>query len=154
MSARGARILVVEDETHLGLGIAENLEAEGHQVELVEDGARALERICAQDYDLVVLDIMLPGLDGLSVCRSARERGRDVPVLFLTARGGVDDRVRGLEAGGDDYLPKPFQLKELLARVTAILRRRTWYGQASAADGRLCFGGNEFDFKSYRGRSK
>jgi two-component system alkaline phosphatase synthesis response regulator PhoP len=154
MPASGpARILVVEDELHLGLGIAENLEAEGHSVELVETGERALERLASARYDLVLLDVMLPGIDGFAVCQRARESGLSVPVLFLTARGGVDDRIRGLEAGGDDYLPKPFQLRELLLRVSAILRRRSWYADASGAGSSLRFGGNEFDFSSFKGRS-
>lgn len=153
MSDPAARILIVEDEEHLALGIAENLEAEGHAADVVVRGDDGLARMLAQPYDLVILDIMLPGLDGLEVCRRARSQGCAHPVLFLTARGGVDDRVLGLEAGGDDYLPKPFQLKELLARVAAILRRRMWYAQSSAKSDLLRFEGNEFDFKSFRGRS-
>lgn len=152
-AAAAPRILIVEDERNLALGIAENLTLEGHVVECVEDGALALQRILQAEFELVLLDVMLPGLDGFEVCRRVRAAGRNVPVLFLTARGGVDDRVQGLEAGGDDYLAKPFQLRELLARVTAILRRQRWYGEAQGKESVLRFAGNEFDFKSFAGRS-
>ena len=104
---------------------------------------------------LVVLDVMLPGADGLTVCRTLRARGNTTPVLFLTARGDPADRVRGLEAGGDDYLAKPFHLQEFLLRVRAILRRWDWYRSASAtADTAvLRFGGNEVDFRVFRARA-
>ena len=151
-----AHILVVEDEEHLALGIAENLELDGHEVEVVGDGRAALERIVAGGFDLILLDVMLPELDGYTVCERARAEGCDVPVLFLTAKGSVEDRVRGLEAGGDDYLPKPFHLRELLLRVGAILRRKGWYAEPLSGDGGddvLRFAGNEFDFRSFRGRS-
>lgn len=144
----GARILVVEDEAHLAAGIAENLEAEGGRVEVVGDGRRALARLLEQDYDLCVLDVMLPELDGMSVCRSARDEGVRTPVLFLTARGGVDDRIKGLRAGGDDYLPKPFHLEELLLRASAILRRSRSDGEVEK-ESVVAFGGNTIDLRSY-----
>ena len=149
----GARLLLVEDEPNLARGIRENLEAEGYAVELVGDGRTALARMQAQSYGLVILDVMLPGMDGFTVCETARQEGTDTPVLFLTARGAADDRIRGLEAGGDDYLPKPFQLRELLLRVAAILRRRTRYDALTALEPVVRFGGNEFDFRRFRGRS-
>lgn len=152
MSAQ-VRILIVEDEHNLALGIAENLRAEAHSVECVADGESALRSILAAPPDLVLLDVMLPGIDGYEVCRRVRAAGCNAPVLFLTAKGGVDDRVQGLEAGGDDYLAKPFQLRELLARVSAILRRQRWYGEGQAREHVLSFAGNEFDFKSFVGRS-
>ncbi|MEM8997318.1 MAG: response regulator, partial [Acidobacteriota bacterium] len=105
-----ARILVVEDEAHLAAGIVENLDAEGHEAEVTQDGEEGLARILAGGFDLVILDVMLPGLDGFTVCRRAREAGDKTPILFLTARGDARDRIAGLEAGGDDYLPKPFHL--------------------------------------------
>lgn len=120
-------ILVCDDEEHLARGIAENLLAEGYAVATVGDGLAALTQIVAGGHDLVLLDVMMPGLDGYAVCERARAQGVTTPILFLTAKGSVDDRVRGLEAGGDDYLPKPFHLQELLARVRGILRRQTWY---------------------------
>ncbi len=153
MSNSTAQILLVEDEINLARGIRENLEAEGYAVEVVNDGRVALDRIRRQEYGLVILDVMLPGMDGFTVCQSARREGRDTPVLFLTAKGGGSDRIRGLEVGGDDYLPKPFQLRELLLRVAAILRRRLRYDAMTALEPVARFGGNEFDFRSFRGRS-
>ena len=147
-------ILVVEDEEHLAQGIAENLEAEGYRVAIVGEGRAALELIRRGGQDLILLDVMLPGLDGFTICETARSEGVQTPVLFLTAKSSVDDRVQGLEAGGDDYLPKPFHLQELLARVKTILRRWSWYERATANAAQvLRFGGNEFDFGSLQGRS-
>jgi two-component system response regulator MprA len=117
-----SRILVVEDDTRLAATLARVLTAEGHQVELVGDGLEALRRAQVQPFDLVVLDIMLPSLDGVAVCRRLRATGQ-VPILLLTALGGTDERVRGLDAGADDYLVKPFAYEELLARVRALRRR-------------------------------
>jgi two-component system alkaline phosphatase synthesis response regulator PhoP len=147
------RLLVVEDEAHLAAGIAENLEDEGYVVTTVGDGRRALDEMRDGEYDMVVLDVMLPELDGFAVCEQARRDGVETPVLFLTAKGGVGDRIRGLEAGGDDYLTKPFHLQELLLRVRAILRRRTWYDDVPSSGAVLRFGGNELDLRSFRGRS-
>jgi len=146
-------ILVADDEANLARGIAENLEAEGYKVTVVGDGIRALEEIVSRDYDLVVLDVMMPGLDGFAVCEEARRQGVVTPILFLTAKGGVDDRIRGLEAGGDDYLPKPFHLQELLLRVRVVLRRWSWYSDAAAHEDVLRFGDNEVDFRTFRGRA-
>lgn len=153
MNATSSRVLLVEDEVNLARGIRENLEAEGHLVEVVGDGRVALDRIRRQEYGLVIMDVMLPGMDGFTVCQTARREGRDTPVLFLTAKGGPNDRIRGLEAGGDDYLMKPFHLRELLLRVAAILRRRTRYDALTSLEPVVRFGGNEFDFRSFRGRS-
>lgn len=153
MSESPARILVVDDEVNLALGIAENLALEGHSVEVVHDGARALSRLREEPFDLVLLDVMLPELDGYSVCERLRAAGNEVPVLFLTAKGLVEDRVRGLAAGGDDYLPKPFALQELLLRTAAILKRRRWYAQSPGTRAPLEFGGNRVDFATYQGRA-
>jgi len=152
-ATRAARILVVEDELRLAAGIAENLAAEGYRPEVVHDGAAGLERILADDFDLVLLDVMLPEIDGFEVCRQARERGHVVPILFLTAKSGIDDRIRGLEAGGDDYMEKPFHLRELLLRVQVILRRWDWYRDDGREDRIVCFGDNEFDPRTFEGRS-
>ncbi len=111
MNAQASRILVVDDEEHLAFGISENLLAEGYRTDVAFDGREALERLHDVDYDLVVLDIMMPELDGLEVCRLLRAERKEVPILFLTARSGLDDRIRGLEAGRDDYLPKPLAIK-------------------------------------------
>lgn len=142
-----ARLLVVEDEAHLAEVIGDNLRLEGHVVDVVADGRRALERIRAERFDLVLLDIMLPGLDGFSVCEQVRADGNTVPILFLTARAGTDDRVRGLELGGDDYLGKPFALPELILRVRAILRRAEWVAAPSPAGDMLVLGAARIDFR-------
>jgi two-component system alkaline phosphatase synthesis response regulator PhoP len=143
--------LVVDDEAHLAEGIRENLEAEGYQAEVAHDGRAGLERVHERHFDLLVLDVMMPNMDGLELCAQIRREGRQTPVLFLTVKGDVEDRVRGFEAGGDDYLAKPFHLQELLLRVAAILRRSSWYGQDSAST--LAFGGNTIDFKTYEARA-
>lgn len=146
------KILVVDDEINLAEGIKENLVAEGHDVTTVYHGGTALETITKNEFDLILLDVMLPGLDGYSICETIRRNGNNTPVLFLTAKGEADDRVRGLEAGGDDYLPKPFHLKELLARVGAIMRRTKWYHTGLEPGSRLEFAGNEMDFRSFHGK--
>ncbi|HEV8615867.1 MAG TPA: response regulator transcription factor [Methylomirabilota bacterium] len=120
------RILVVEDERKVAKFIRQGLEEEGHAVEVAADGVTALDLLLGgPPYDLVVLDLMLPGRDGLGVLRSLRERSIDTPVLVLTARDALPDRVRGLDLGADDYLTKPFAFEEFLARVRALLRRAT-----------------------------
>lgn len=153
MSHLHHRILIVEDEVTLAEGIRENLEAEGYVVDLASDGLTGLEKTRDHDYDLVILDVMLPEMDGITVCETLREEGVAVPVLFLTARSSVDDRILGLEVGGDDYLTKPFNLRELLLRVSAVLRRRNGEGEASRAGAVIRFGENEFNFRTFRGRS-
>jgi two-component system alkaline phosphatase synthesis response regulator PhoP len=155
MSQPASRVLVVEDDAHLAAGLVENLRAEGYLVHAVSDGGQALEWLGREQCGLIVLDVTLPEIDGFTVCRSLRERGDSTPVLFVTARGDPADRVRGLESGGDDYLAKPFHLKEFLLRVRAILRRWDWYRNASstAATAVLRFGANEVDFRAFRARS-
>jgi len=120
------RILVVEDEDHLAIGIKFNLEAEGFEVETVGDGQSALERLDAPGppCDLVILDVMLPGMSGYAVCESLRRAGSDVPVVMLTARTLVEDRIRGFDAGTDIYLQKPFDLEELISIVRSLVARR------------------------------
>jgi two-component system alkaline phosphatase synthesis response regulator PhoP len=141
-----AHILVVDDEAHLAAGIAENLEAEGYRTDVAHDGLAGLERLRAEPFDLVLLDVMMPNMDGLELCARLRSEGVQTPVLFLTVKGDAEDRVRGFEVGGDDYLTKPFHLRELLLRVAAILRRSTWYQSTNAE---LLFGGNRIDFQTY-----
>ena len=117
-------ILVVDDERAVRDSLRRALELEGYQVELAEDGADAIAKLSANGrHEAVILDVLMPGLDGLDVCRHIRRTGNTVPVLMLTARDAVGDRVAGLDAGADDYLVKPFALEELLARVRALLRR-------------------------------
>ena len=117
------RLLVIEDEAPMRTALVETLKAEGYRVIAAEDGPSGLELACTEPFDLVLLDVMMPGLDGFALCRELRRRERLFPVLMLTAKGQVDDRVEGLDSGADDYLVKPFSLRELLARVRALLRR-------------------------------
>jgi len=118
------KILVVDDEPAVRESLRRALELEGYEIELAEDGAQALERLESEEQpDAVVLDVLMPRVDGLEVCRTLRRNGSRLPVLMLTARTQVEDRVEGLDAGADDYLTKPFALEELLARVRALLRR-------------------------------
>lgn len=122
------RLLVVEDEQHLAEGLRFNLEAEGYGVDVVDTGEAALERLVVQGekFDAVVLDVMLPGKDGFAVISEMRQAGQFVPTLMLTARGRSGDILQGFEAGADDYLTKPFDLKILIARIEGLLRRREW----------------------------
>ena len=119
----GPRVLVVDDEPAVREALRRALELEGYSVELAQNGAEALRLVNAIEPDVVVLDVLMPEVDGLAACRRLREEGSRVPVLMLTARAGVGDRVDGLDAGADDYLVKPFALEELLARIRALLRR-------------------------------
>lgn len=153
-------ILVVEDEVHLADGLRYNLEAEGYTVETVSDGETALLRVLQeqQPYDAIVLDVMLPGKDGFAVAAELRAANQYVPVLMLTARSRPEDVLKGFESGADDYLPKPFDLSVLMARINALLRRRDWFrkssgnGQVSAklepASERYEFDGITIDFGS------
>jgi two-component system, OmpR family, alkaline phosphatase synthesis response regulator PhoP len=143
------KILVVEDESHIADGIKVNLELEGYEATIAPDGPAALAKY--PDFDLIVLDVMLPGVDGLSVCRQIREHGNRVPILFLTARDRDADRIAGLEAGGDDYLAKPFNLKELLLRIRGMLRRQEWYDNGRMVGEVLRFGQSQVNFKTYQG---
>jgi two-component system alkaline phosphatase synthesis response regulator PhoP len=147
---RPARVLVVDDEAHLADGIRENLAAEGYATEVAYDGAAGLEALSGEPFDLAVVDVMMPRMDGLEMCASIRHAGIQTPVLFLTVKGAAEDRVRGFEAGGDDYLTKPFHLKELLLRVAAILKRSRWYAEAPPS---LEFGGNRIDFRTYKAQA-
>jgi DNA-binding response OmpR family regulator len=123
-----SRVLIVEDEAHLAEGLRFNLEAEGHSVEVAGDGESALEQMLGKDakFDVVVLDVMLPGKDGFQVAAELREARNYVPVLMLTARGRAEDVLQGFASGADDYLPKPFELRILLARLQGLLRRSEW----------------------------
>jgi two-component system response regulator MprA len=117
------KILVVDDERAVRESLRRALELEGYEIELAEDGTQALDRLEAEEPDAMVLDVLMPGVDGLEVSRTLRRKGSRLPILMLTARTQVEDRVEGLDAGADDYLTKPFALEELLARVRALLRR-------------------------------
>ena len=128
-----SKVLVIEDNQDLAYGLRNNLEIEGHQVEVAGDGADGLSRVRKSEPDLVILDLMLPGLDGFRVLRTLRDEGRRLPILILTARGDESDKVRGLRLGADDYVTKPFGVLELLARVEALLRRATASEPAKSA---------------------
>jgi DNA-binding response OmpR family regulator len=164
-----SRVLIVEDEAHLAQGLRFNLEAEGHSVEVAGDGERAIELLLGhengkkaddnkrqnnkrdtnqrQEFDAVVLDVMLPGKDGFAVAAELRAAKNFVPLLMLTARGRAEDVLKGFASGADDYLPKPFELPILLARLQGLLRRREWMGVSQAhASERFSFNGRTIDF--------
>jgi DNA-binding response OmpR family regulator len=130
-----SRVLVVEDEAHLADGLCFNLQAEGHAVEVAADGEAALERLVEkrERFDVVVLDVMLPGKSGFDVAALLREQKNYVPILMLTARGRPEDVLQGFASGADDYLPKPFELAILIARLESLLRRGVWMKDADAA---------------------
>lgn len=145
-------VLIVEDEQHLAEGLQFNLEAEGYTAEIVSDGETALRQLLdsGKRYDAVVLDVMMPGRDGFSVAAELRSKGLFVPILILTARARPEDVLRGFEAGADDYLAKPFELRILLARLGGLLRRREWLLREGprefGGDGQYHFAGRTIDF--------
>lgn len=140
------QILIVEDEPNMRLGLKDNLEFEGYKVVLATDGSQGLTSIENNTYDLVLLDVMLPEMSGFDVCRIARERGITTPIILLTAKGEEIDKVLGLELGADDYITKPFGLRELLARIKAVLRR----GASTTEEPRKAsIGKMEINFSTY-----
>jgi two-component system alkaline phosphatase synthesis response regulator PhoP len=144
-----SKILIVEDEPDMVLGLKDNFEFEGYEVLTAADGQVGLERARTQKPDLIILDIMLPKLSGLEVCKSLRGEGFEGPIIMLTARGQEIDKVVGLELGADDYVTKPFSIRELLARVRAILRRTDGARKKLA---RYRFSDVELDFEAYRAK--
>jgi DNA-binding response OmpR family regulator len=148
-----SRILVVEDESHIAQGLRFNLEAEGHSVDIAEDGEDALDRMLVKNqlFDLVLLDVMLPGKDGFTVAHELRQRQNFAPILMLTARGRPEDVLKGFESGADDYLPKPFNLDILVARIGGLLRRTTWLqavnGTTLPPSDEFSFAGKTVDFQ-------
>jgi len=138
-------ILLVEDEARLAAAIRRVLQEEGHVVDAVDDGGDALLQAASEEYDVIILDVMLPGLDGYEVARRLRKAENTTPILMLTARDSVQDRVTGLDAGADDYLVKPFALAELLARVRALTRRAQ---MTSGEPGKLQLGDLELDLRT------
>ncbi|MBL7135171.1 MAG: response regulator transcription factor [Candidatus Marinimicrobia bacterium] len=150
---QNSKILLVEDEETLAEGLLFNLSEEGYSVVWAKDGKKALEQFDSQPYDLIILDIMLPYINGFEVTKYVREKSPMTPILMLTARTAVHDRVRGLEIGADDYLTKPFHLQELLARVKGILRRKRWYQTAIESVSTYQFGENEINFADFSCKS-
>lgn len=154
-------VLIVEDEKHLADGLSYNLRAEGYDVAAVGTGEDAFSLLVDRNktYDVVVLDVMLPGIDGFSLASRLRSQGQFVPILMLTARNQAEDVLRGFEAGADDYLPKPFELSVLLARINALLRRREWFHKdrnrvsTNGAGQVFDFGGKTIDFEALELRS-
>jgi DNA-binding response OmpR family regulator len=141
------KILLVEDEPAMLQGLRDNLEFETYEVDAATDGQTALEKIVSQSFDLIILDVMLPKLSGLEVCKRAREQGITTPIIMLTARGEEIDKVLGLELGADDYVTKPFGVRELLARIKAVLRRSE--GSAGGPNQIMVLGSLELDFASF-----
>jgi DNA-binding response OmpR family regulator len=139
---------LVEDEESLAIGLEYNLSEEGYHVTIAADGNLALKYIDMESFDLVILDIMLPYLDGFTVAQKIRERFPQIPILMLTARTAAKDRIKGLEIGADDYLTKPFHLKELLLRIRGMLKRKNWYQKATADSPTYRFGDTEVNFKN------
>ena len=145
------RILIVEDEQHLADGLRFNLEAEGYEAEVAADGDVALEKLSAAKFDAVVLDVMMPTVDGFEVARTMRSGGDYTPILMLTARGRPEDVLQGFEAGTDDYLAKPFDLNIFLARLNGLLRRRQWIrdeSKSTATDTVIEINGRTIDFEN------
>lgn len=141
------RILIVEDEPSMRQGLKDNLEFEGYEVDLAEDGQLGLQKILEEEYNLIVLDVMLPKMSGFDVCKKAREKGITTPIIMLTAKGEEIDKVVGLELGADDYITKPFSLRELLARIKAVLRRGE--GKMTGDKEKILIGKLKVDFASY-----
>lgn len=152
MTFEKPHIMLVEDEIHLARGICFNLEAEGFRISHFDSGERALAVLDVEHFDLIILDVMLPGIDGFQVCRKVRQADSRVPILMLTARGEDADRVEGLENGADDYLTKPFNLVEFLLRVKGMLRRSSWY-RPDPVEEAYRFGNNEVFLLSYRAKT-
>ena len=150
---KGSKILLVEDEEPLAIGLEYNLSEEGYIVVRANDGKQALECFESQEFDLIILDIMLPYYDGFEVAQKIRETSPQIPILILTARTGAIDRIHGLEIGADDYLTKPFHLQELLARVKGMLKRKMWYKEISNNQPFYSIGDTKINFKNLTCRS-
>lgn len=148
------KILLVEDEESLAVGLEYNLIQEGYFVEWAKDGREALRFFEGNQYDLIILDIMLPYYNGFEVAAKVRKTNPQMPILMLTARTSAGDKVKGLEAGADDYLTKPFHLKELLLRVKGMLRRKVWYKDASSLVPVYHIGNYEINFENLNCKSK
>ena len=149
----GNKILLVEDEATLAIGLEYNLSEEGYVVVWAENGRKALEYFDSQEFDLIILDIMLPYYDGFEIAKKVREKFPQLPILILTARTAPNDRIHGLEIGADDYLTKPFNLTELLLRVKGMLKRKMWYKEKAVDQSIYRFGECEINFETLKARS-
>ena len=145
---KGSKILLVEDEESLAVGLKYNLAEEGYDVHWVTDGKQALETVHSEKFDLIILDIMLPYMDGIEVAGQIRLNHPRIPILMLTARTRVEDKIKGLESGADDYITKPFNLEELLLRLKGMLKRKMWYQDATTEEPLYTFGTNEINFEN------
>jgi DNA-binding response OmpR family regulator len=150
----GNKILLVEDEETLAVGLEFNLTEEGYLVVWAKDGKVALDLFYSQKFDLIILDIMLPYINGFEVAKKVREKSPQMPILILSARSGVEDRVKGLELGADDYLAKPFHLQELLLRINGMLKRKMWYKNAASVQPVYSFGDNKINFENLECHTK
>ena len=149
------KILIVEDEPDMRLGLKDNLEFDGYEVDSAENGKDGYEKIIKNNYDLVLMDVMMPEMSGFEVCKQIRKEGINVPVILLTAKGEEIDKVRGLEIGADDYITKPFSLRELLARVKAVLRRAPEHNtQVEKKNSKIQIGLLTVDFSTFIAASK
>ncbi len=143
------KILIIEDELNMITGLKDNLEFEGYEVDTATEGKTGLEKVTGGKYDLILLDVMLPEVSGFDICKTARKKGVNTPIILLTAKGEEIDKVLGLELGADDYITKPFSLRELLARIKAILRRSPDTNGESQRDEDVQIGNMRVNFKNY-----
>jgi two-component system, OmpR family, alkaline phosphatase synthesis response regulator PhoP len=153
MMKRIESILLVEDEVTLAHGLEYNLSSEGYSVTVAGNGKDALNLFRSKKFDLVILDIMLPYVDGFDIAEHIRTNDQQLPILFLTARTGIKDRIKGLELGADDYMTKPFHLEELILKVKGMLRRKNWYHEFSEVQSVYQFGNNEINFENLIGKN-
>jgi DNA-binding response OmpR family regulator len=144
------KILIVDDELNMVKGLKDNLEFEGYEVDTALEGISGLQKVLHSHYDLILLDIMLPEVSGFDICKAARKEGVNTPIILLTAKGEEIDKVLGLELGADDYITKPFSLRELLARIKAILRRTPIGQEGSAESAFIAIGNIKVNFKNYQ----
>jgi two-component system, OmpR family, alkaline phosphatase synthesis response regulator PhoP len=146
---KGARILLVEDEETLAVGLEFNLTDEGYSVKWARDGREALEVFDSGSFDLLILDVMLPYYDGFEIAKKIRANAPQMPILMLSARTSVQDKIKGLEQGADDYMTKPFHLEELLLRIRGMLKRKLWYKESSGLNPVYTFGDNQINFENF-----
>ncbi|NOY89199.1 MAG: response regulator transcription factor [FCB group bacterium] len=145
-------ILLVEDDLHVADGLIINLEADGFQVVHVDHGNQVLSEFERGNFDLILMDIMLPGMDGLALCKKIRDMGSTIPILFITARDETEQKIEGLLCGGDDYITKPFDVNELLARIQGIFRRQAWLSSSEKAEDSFEFDNRSVNFKTYEAK--